>query len=104
MQDSRGRLETEVRKVLHEVSRIAEEALVRAPKLKEEGEPVVEAELGRLTNWRESIRGGPMSGYIANTEPLAYEASPSAQLALPTFKNGRQQSCGWSPRTLSALP
>jgi len=55
MQDSRGRLETEVRKVLHEVSRIAEEALVRARKLKEEGEPAVEAELGRLDDLESEV-------------------------------------------------
>lgn len=48
VQESRGRLEVEIRKLLHEVSRIAEEALVRARKLKGEGEPAVEAELHRL--------------------------------------------------------
>jgi hypothetical protein len=55
MQDSRGRLETEVRKVLHEVSRIAEEALVPARKLKEEGHPAVEAELGRLDHLEKEV-------------------------------------------------
>jgi len=55
MQDSRGRLETEVRKVLHEVSRIAEEALVRARKVKDEGEPAVEAELARLGELEEQV-------------------------------------------------
>ncbi len=55
MQDSRGRLETEVRKVLHEVSRIAEEALVRARKVKEEGEPAVEAELARLDDLERQV-------------------------------------------------
>lgn len=48
IQESRGRLEVEIRKLLHEVSRIAEEALVRARKVKEEGEPAVQAELARL--------------------------------------------------------
>jgi GTP-binding protein EngB required for normal cell division len=48
VQESRGRLEVEIRKLLHEVSRIAEEALVRARKVKEEGEPAVEAELRTL--------------------------------------------------------
>jgi len=33
IQESRGRLEVEIRKLLHEVSRIAEEALVRARKV-----------------------------------------------------------------------
>jgi hypothetical protein len=49
------RLDTEVRKVLHEVSRIAEEALVRARKLKEEGQPAVEAELGRLDHLEKEV-------------------------------------------------
>jgi ribosome biogenesis GTPase A len=48
VQESRGRLEVEIRKLLHEVSRIAEEALLRARKVKEEGEPAVGAELNRL--------------------------------------------------------
>ncbi len=48
IQESRSRLEVEIRKLLHEVSRIAEEALVRAREIKEEGEPAVEAELRQL--------------------------------------------------------
>jgi ribosome biogenesis GTPase A len=48
VQESRGRLEVEIRKLLHEVSRIAEHALVRARKVKEDGEPAVHAELSRL--------------------------------------------------------
>ncbi|MFY9950816.1 MAG: dynamin family protein [Candidatus Sulfotelmatobacter sp.] len=48
VQDSRAKLETEIRKLLHEVSRIAEQALVRARKVKEDGEPAVQAELSRL--------------------------------------------------------
>ena len=39
VQESRARLEVEIRRLLHEVSRITEEALVRARKVKEEGEP-----------------------------------------------------------------
>ncbi len=48
VQESRSRLEVEIRKLLHEVSRIAEQALVRARKVKEDGEPAIEAELSRL--------------------------------------------------------
>jgi ribosome biogenesis GTPase A len=48
VQESRGHLEAEIRKLLHEISRIAEEALIRARRVKEEGEPAVEAELHRL--------------------------------------------------------
>jgi Dynamin family len=55
VQESRGRLEVEIRKLLHEVSRIAEEALVRARKVKEEGEPAVEAELSRLDDLERQV-------------------------------------------------
>lgn len=48
VQESRGRLEVEIRKLLHEVGRIAEQALVRARKVKEDGEPAVQAELNCL--------------------------------------------------------
>jgi hypothetical protein len=48
VQESREKLETEIRKLLHEVSRIAEQALLRARKVKEDGEPAVQAELNRL--------------------------------------------------------
>ena len=57
IQESRGRLEVEIRKLLHEVSRIAEEALVRARKVKEEGEPAVEAEFGRLERLEREVLG-----------------------------------------------
>jgi len=55
VQESRGRLEVEIRKLLHEVSRIAEEALVRARRVKEEGKPAVEAELARLDGLEREI-------------------------------------------------
>jgi len=48
IQESRDRLEVEIRKLLHEVSRIAEQALGRARKVKEEGTPAVQAALDRL--------------------------------------------------------
>jgi GTP-binding protein EngB required for normal cell division len=48
IQESRNRLEAEVRKLLHEVSRIAELALARARKTHEEGAPAVERALLRL--------------------------------------------------------
>jgi hypothetical protein len=41
-------LEVEIRKLLHEVSRIAEQALDRARKVKEEGTPAVQSANGRL--------------------------------------------------------
>jgi polyhydroxyalkanoate synthesis regulator phasin len=48
IEDSRGRLEAEIRKLLHEISRIAEPALGRARKVKEEGTPAVQAAVERL--------------------------------------------------------
>jgi hypothetical protein len=48
VQDSQGQLEAEIRKLLHEVSRIAEEALRRARKVREEGSPAVQRALERL--------------------------------------------------------
>jgi len=48
IQESRRRFEVEIRKLLHEISRIAEQALTRARKLKEEGTPAVHAALDRL--------------------------------------------------------
>ena len=47
IEESRNRLEAEIRKLLHEVSRIAEQALSRARKAQEEGTPAVEAALRR---------------------------------------------------------
>ena len=55
VQESRGSLEVEIRKLLHEVNRIAEEALVRARKVK--GEPAVEAESQRLEALETEISG-----------------------------------------------
>jgi hypothetical protein len=48
IQESRGRLEVEIRKLLHEISRIAEQALDRARKVKEEGTPAVQSVVERL--------------------------------------------------------
>jgi hypothetical protein len=48
IQESRGRLEAEIRKLLHEVSRIAVQALDRARKVKEEGTPAVQSAIERL--------------------------------------------------------
>lgn len=55
VQESRARLEVEIRKLLHEVSRIAEQALMRARKVKEEGEPAIEAELSRLDHLEHEV-------------------------------------------------
>lgn len=55
VQESRSRLEVEIRKLLHEVSRIAELALARARKTQEEGAPAVETELLRLNTLEKEI-------------------------------------------------
>ena len=55
IQDSRGRLEAEIRKLLHEVSRIAEQALGRARRVKEEGTPAVESAIERLNRLERDV-------------------------------------------------
>jgi predicted GTPase len=55
IQESRDRLEVEIRKLLHEVSRIAEQALDRARKVKEEGSPAVQLAIERLNRLERSI-------------------------------------------------
>ena len=55
VQESRARLEAEIRKLLHEVSRIAEQALARAKRVREEGAPAVEAELRRLDSLEQEV-------------------------------------------------
>jgi GTP-binding protein EngB required for normal cell division len=56
IQESRDRLEVEIRKLLHEISRIAEQALQRARKLKEEGTPAVESAIERLNRIEQDVR------------------------------------------------
>jgi len=58
MQESRGRQEAEIRKLLHEVSRIAEQALDRARKIKEEGSPAVQSAIERLNRLEQEASGG----------------------------------------------
>ena len=48
IQESHGYLEVEIRKLLHEVGRVAEQALSNARRVREEGAPAVEAERERL--------------------------------------------------------
>ena len=55
IQESRDRLEVEIRKLLHEVSRIAEQALDRARKVKEEGAPAVQAAMERLNGLEREV-------------------------------------------------
>jgi hypothetical protein len=55
VQESRDRLEVEIRKLLHEVSRIAEQALDRARKVKEEGTPAVQSAIERLNRLERDV-------------------------------------------------
>ncbi len=55
IEESRNQLEAEIRKLLHEVSRIAEQALARARKALDEGAPAVEAALHRLDGLEKDI-------------------------------------------------
>src|ERR1039458_3933515 len=62
VQESRGHLEVEIRKLLHEVSRVAEQALSNARKVREEGAPAVEAAEERLgTLEREVVKLGDVA-------------------------------------------
>jgi Dynamin family len=56
VQESRGQLEVEIRKLLHEVTRIAERALDRARTAKAEGASAVEAALFRLDHAERALR------------------------------------------------
>ncbi|MFZ0636385.1 MAG: dynamin family protein, partial [Candidatus Acidiferrales bacterium] len=56
VQESRGRLEVEIRKILHEVSRIAERALDHARAARMEGATAVEAALARLDSIERELR------------------------------------------------
>jgi hypothetical protein len=55
IQDSRGRLEAEIRKLLHEINRIAEQALDRARKVKEEGTPAVQSAVEQLNRIEQEV-------------------------------------------------
>lgn len=55
VQESRGRLEVEIRKLLHEISRIAVEALTHARKARAAGTPAVEAAVARLNRLESEV-------------------------------------------------
>jgi hypothetical protein len=48
-------LEVEIRKLLHEIGRIAEQALVRARKVKDEGTPAVQSAIERLNGLERDV-------------------------------------------------
>ena len=55
IQESRDRLQVEIRKLLHEISRIAEQALDRARRVKEEGTPAVQSTIERLSRLERDV-------------------------------------------------
>ncbi len=55
IQESRGHLEVEIRRLLHEISRIAEQALDRARRVKEEGTPAVQSAVERLNRLEHDV-------------------------------------------------
>ena len=55
IQESRGYLEVEIRKLLHEISRFAEQALERARRVKEEGTPAVQSAVERLNRLEHDV-------------------------------------------------
>lgn len=55
IQESRDRLEVEIRKLLHEISRVAEQALDLARKVREEGAPAVQAAMERLEQLEQEV-------------------------------------------------
>jgi hypothetical protein len=57
VQESRNRLEVEIRKLLHEISRIAVEALTHAREARAAGSPAVEAAVARLDRLEHGITG-----------------------------------------------
>jgi ribosome biogenesis GTPase A len=56
VQESRSRLEVEIRNLLHEISRISEEALARARAARAAGAPAITVELARLNSVEEEVR------------------------------------------------
>jgi hypothetical protein len=58
VQESRSRLEVEIRKLLHEIRRIAEQALTHARAAQAEGAPAVQAARARLDRLELEIRQG----------------------------------------------
>jgi hypothetical protein len=55
VQESRGHLEVEIRKLLHEVSRVAEQALGKAKTVRERGASAIEAARVRLDTFEREI-------------------------------------------------
>jgi hypothetical protein len=56
VEESRGQLEAEIRKLLHEISRIAMQALDRARETKAAGAAFVEADIARLDGFERELK------------------------------------------------
>ncbi len=71
IQESHGYLEVEIRKLLHEVGRVAEQALSNARRVREEGAAAVEAANERLrTLEREVVNVGDVSSLPLSANSL----------------------------------
>lgn len=55
IQESRERLKVEIRKLLHEIGRVAEQAVFRARKIEEEGAPAVGSAIERLDRMKREV-------------------------------------------------
>jgi GTP-binding protein EngB required for normal cell division len=71
IEESRNHLEAEIRKLLLEVSRIAEQALERARSARDEGAPAVEAALSRLNRLECEILALPPTPFRPRRRPRA---------------------------------
>ncbi|MGA3089234.1 MAG: dynamin family protein [Terriglobales bacterium] len=77
VQESQGKLETEIRKLLHEINRFAEQALARARKVREDGAPAVHAALQRLECLEQEVRiigvhgGADIGDFLTREDPPA---------------------------------
>ena len=78
VQESRNRLEVEIRKLLHEISRMAEQALSRARATHAAGTPAVQAALARLDGLEREVRAlrPPQQAQDTENAPLRSLASP----------------------------
>lgn len=77
VQESRNRLEAEIRKLLHEVSRIAEQALTNARTAQAAGVSAVQAAFERLDRLEREILGVRLPYHTAPEEPLLSQDSVS---------------------------
>jgi len=84
VQESRNHLEAEVRKLLHQVSRIAEQALSNARKVREEGSSAVAAAQERLAALEREVLKLADIARLPPTQIAAVKTAPEAGANLPS--------------------